>query len=340
MTIAVIVACKNSFYIVTDTLMSDPSSKMFTLDNQKVFWSEKHKIGLCIAGQANLISKALDRDSINVSHVVRDFFAHIDNLDTIQLETLGIALENFVDRNYANYHNYFRFQTPGTGHDKDVSYFYGGFQNPHAADHDGSIVVIYSHHKGLETHGNCDSVVPYFSNYQREVEYYINFGLSFAPIDKPRDEYLKALLDQYKDYVLKHYIPQACIFVNTEHPYSIGKNLHCIVFVAERPVIHRSIRYDGQDVDTISAQETSPPHYSLYKTSAEAILANEAAYSSIDGHQVQRYILNSSAEVQRAKNTGLVSADHVESIVLPHNSSGVELIESGFYDKLGYWGVD
>ena len=146
MTIAVIVACKNSFYIVTDTLMSDPSSKMFTLDNQKVFWSEKHKIGLCIAGQANLITKASDRDSVNVSHVVRDFFAHIDNLNTIQLETLGIALENFVDRNYANYHNYFRFQTPGTGHDKDVSYFYGGFQNPHAADHDGSIVVIYNYY--------------------------------------------------------------------------------------------------------------------------------------------------------------------------------------------------
>lgn len=313
MTIAVIVACRNSFYIVTDTLMSDPSSETFTLNNQKVFWSEKHKIGVCVAGQANLISRALDRDSINVSHVAREFFVHIDNLDTIQVETLGTALEDFVDRNYADYHNYFRFQKPGTEHDKDVSYFYGGFQNAHAADQDASAVVIYSHHKGLVTQGNCDSAVPYFSNYQREVECYINFGLSSAPVDKPREESLKALLDQHKDYVLKHYIPQACIVVNAEYPYSIGKDLHCVVFAAGRPVAQLSIRHDGQDIDTVSAQETSPPHYSLYATDAEAILANEAAYSSVDGYQVQRYIRNPSAEAQRAEDTGPVSADHVES---------------------------
>ena len=86
-----------------------------------------------------------------------------------------------------------------------------------------------------------------------------------------------------------------------------------MVFAAGRPVAQLSIRHDGQDVDTVSAQEISPPHYSLYATDAEAILANEAAYSSVDGHQVQRYIRNPSAEAQRTEDTGLVSADHVES---------------------------
>lgn len=323
MTIAVIIACRNSFYIVTDTLMSDPSSKTFTLNNQKVFWSEKHKIGLCVAGQANLISKTLDRDSINISYVVREFFAYIDNLGAIQVETLGAVLEDFVDRTYGAYHNYFKFQTPGTEHDKDVSYFYGGFQNAHSDGQGRNTVVIYSHHKGLVTQGNCDSTVPYFSNYQREVEYYINFGLSTAPVNNSREESLKALLDQYKNYVLKHYIPQACVVVNSEYPYSIGKDLHCVVFAAEKPLIHLGIRYDGQDVDTVSAQGMSAPHYSLYSTDAEAILANEVAYSSLDGHQVQRYIRNLFVQTQKVEDIGLISTDHIESEEVLANLVGI-----------------
>ena len=302
MTMAVIVACKDNFYIIADTLTCNPNNQTFSLNNQKVFSSSKHKIGLCIAGQASLISKNLDRDAVNISYALREFFVYIDTLVDVQVETLGTTLEDFVDQHYSEYHNYFKFQSPGTKHDNDVSYFYGGF------DANGA-VVVYGHHEGLIAQSQYDSSVPYFSVYSQSVSHYINFAidLSKLPPGITKEQALIKLLDQHKEFVLTHCVPQACMNVNSQHPYSIGKILHFANLHKDHANIRQyCIKYEG-DIDNVKhvVSLTLPP-YTLYKTDAEAILANAVAYSSVNGHQVQRFISNPSTEEQSAEDAGPV----------------------------------
>jgi hypothetical protein len=301
MTMAVIVACKNSFYIVADTLMIDSSTKSYTLNNQKVFFSDKHKIGLCIAGQANLISKNLDTHSINVGYIVKKFFEYIDdNVPEISIEKLGSLLEEYVDTNYRGFHNYFKFQTPGTANDNDVSYFYGGFRKSEQGEND---VVIYSHHVGEIKEANYNSAVPYFSNVPIAVSSYIDFALRTAPSNKTKEENLATLLDDYKDYVLTQAIPQACIVINNETIQDkdtgqpvIGNCLHRVSVDLDSIIEHRYIQYSGQDVNSVVSQDISIPNYILYETEAQAISANPLAYKLIDAveTELQRYIDNSS----------------------------------------------
>jgi hypothetical protein len=92
---------------------------------------------------------------------------------------------------------------------------------------------------------------------------------------------------------LKHYIPQACIVVNSEHPYSIGKTLHVAVFQHRAPTKQSCIEYEGSDIDRVeSAVLYTLPSYTLYKTETESIQANEPAYSLVYGARVMRFIDN------------------------------------------------
>jgi hypothetical protein len=280
MTMAVIVACKDMIYIVGDTLSQGVG--YYTLNNQKIFFSDKHKIGLCIAGQGNLISKNLDRPSVYVSYIVREFFKNIDTMDNIEIGNLGTLLSDYVDSNFSNYHNYFKFQTPGTEHEKDVSYFWGGFTA------EGK-TAIYSHHKGVVNEARYDSVVPYFSNYQEQVKNYIDFVLKSAPSDTPKENLIQ-LLDQHRKFVLETYIPQACIFVNSQHPHSIGKDLHSISFTQAGVSDNICKSYSG-DINTVKISHTSIPTYVLYNTETAQIQAGEPAWD-FNGIQVTRFVDN------------------------------------------------
>ena len=281
MTIAIIVACKDSFYIITDTLTSSAQG-YYTLNNQKVFWSDQHKIGLCIAGQANLISKNMDRDSINVSHIVREFFVHIDTVDVsaFRIDNLRSILESYVDEQYSDYHNYFRFQGPGIHADNEVSYFYGGFR----AEAGGQIeTVIYSHHQKQDLTSGYNGATPYFAN-SDAVSCYINKALANQPVDISDQEALICLLDTHKDFTFKTCVPQASMHLNLDakkldgvHAY-IGHDLHRIIFT-NTDVTHNYIQYSGNDLDSIKVDENTPAiHYTAYLSEHEAIQAQDQAF--------------------------------------------------------------
>lgn len=293
----VIVACKDSFYIVADNLSIDPKSSTYTLNHQKVFWSEKHKIGLCCAGQANLIGKNSDMSSqdIYTSHVLREFFKYIDDLDSFPVEELHTTLESYVDDKFASYHNYFKFQNPGVQHDNDISYFYGGFKTNAGAK---PTVAIYSHHEGSIAQCSFYSPTPYFSNYQERVKFYIDYPLDNSPSPLPdtREKTLISLLDQSKDYLLQTYIPQACMSVDLSYPYTIGKVLHRVVLSRAEVINHRCIEYKG-DINNVQYDEAPSllPSYELYRTIAESMNANAKAWSMKDGNSVNLYDLDKAA---------------------------------------------
>lgn len=281
MTIAVIVACKDSFYIVVDTLTQITqvdSNSIHTLNNQKVFFSGKHKIGLCVAGQANLIDKNASLPSIYVSHVVREFFNHLDTIEIVEISNLESLLIEYVDGHYPRYHNYFKFQNPGYNNDKDVSYFYAGFTSDYR---EGSNVIIYSHHEGLLTDAFYKDPVPYFSNYQIGMNSYINFGLEGAPADRTTGENLIELLDKHKKYVITKFIPQTCFWVNNDRPYTIGEDLHCKVFKQDGTLDlyfkHNGIY--GSDINNVVAIPNEQSLiYNTYRTVADTIDNKEQAY--------------------------------------------------------------
>jgi hypothetical protein len=204
MTMAFIAATQNGFYIVADTRTVNEGQSTYSDNNQKVFYSDKHKIGLCIAGQAGLHHRAGQESDMYVSYVVREFFEYIDReQENVQIDQLGNMLRQYVDDNYLDYHNYFKFQTPGEVNESDVSYFYGGFS--------GGNVKIYSHHNGVET--------TYPNSNGSSLQYFYNCSGEIDPIAKyiklTSETLSQELTNEYffskPEAVIHHCIPYACV---------------------------------------------------------------------------------------------------------------------------------
>lgn len=277
MTIAVIVACQGKFYLVGDTLTGFGSDTRFTMNNQKVFFSEKHTVAMCISDQANLNGKGEGIEDIYVSHILRGFFKRIDSLDTFQVGSLEAMLGEFVDQNYPIYQNFFKFQSPGSKHEKDVEYFWGGFED--------KLPVIFSHSEGINSRASFDSDTPYFSNQSALFKHYLDRGLQGAPAHMSEKAVLIQMLDTYSKYVLDTYIPQTCICINADSikhdgKYTIGDKLH-VVTVSESEVTHRYLEYNafGQDVDNLGVQDSDPISYTAYQLLKDMVEAKEPIFS-------------------------------------------------------------
>lgn len=273
MTIAVIVACQNKFYLVGDTLTSLGSDTGFTLNNQKVFVSEKHKIAICISGQANLNGKIKDTEDIYVHHIVREFFQYIDSLDAVQVGNLEAMLEGFVDTKYPTYQNFFKFQSPGSSHEKDVEYFWGGYEE--------DLPVIFSHHAGISSRATFDSATPYFSNQSALFKHYLDRGLKGAPKDISEKEVLMLMLDKHREFVLKTYIPQTCVSVNSDtilhdKTYIIGNKLH-VVTVEGSGISNLYLEYNAfsKDLDKLGVRESEAIAYTTYQLLKDMVDAQE-----------------------------------------------------------------
>jgi hypothetical protein len=226
MTIAVIVACKDSFYIIADTLASDQVKEYWTNNTRKVFFSEVHKIGMCIAGQGALTHKNETKPAVIVSSVVRDFFKYIDDeYDIIDINYIGRLLIKFVDDYFQDYNNYFEFQNPGNKHDNDISYFYGGFKD----NLDESVsTIIHSHHKGKDDvyeYTDLDSKPCFFANTDE-------FGGQINDYLKENPDYTAKILLNHPRHVanliIGSIIPRASINLNIQQPYSVGNFCHYI----------------------------------------------------------------------------------------------------------------
>lgn len=212
MTIAVIVACEESLYVIGDTLDSG-SDSTFTINTQKVFYSKRHKIAMCIAGDGSLKPSSGSfelNDIIFTNFIVKDFFEHIEAIAVLPIENLQNTLKSFLSQKYARYvSNFF------TG----VEYVYGGFG---AQD---STTTIYSY-KGQQnqtlSYTPLGSDPIYFSN-TNAVSTAISNTLTLPGV--PSGMTGKKLLTENESMVLTFTIPLACILVRGEHKNSIGKYL-------------------------------------------------------------------------------------------------------------------
>lgn len=300
MTIGVIVACKDKFYIVADTITISYDYNYYTLNSQKLFYSDKHKLGLCVAGQENLISINLDRPSIKVSHVLRGFFQSIDSMDDVSVDNLGEFLVHYVSDQYPEYHNFFTFQDQnGPNRDNDISYFYGGFRTGATGQID---TVVYSHHNKQDLMAGYDAPEPYFAN-SNAVSVYINQALQTRPVHMSEEDALRILLDNHAQHVFGTIIPHACVQLNLEtrqldNKYAVvGPDLHRIIFTNTDDISnHRYIRYDN-DHTNMNVYDIQVPNYTYYISEAAAIQNGEQAFDLINGTPLQAGTLYDAALV-------------------------------------------
>lgn len=81
MTLILVAASKDTFYMVADTRTCNIASGSATDHTKKVFYSRKHKIGVCISGDADLSDPQNPHDpskSICVNYLMEEFFKAID----------------------------------------------------------------------------------------------------------------------------------------------------------------------------------------------------------------------------------------------------------------------
>lgn len=110
MTFSAVVACENSFYLFSDMRTLDVTTGKVYENTQKVFYSVKHRIGLCIAGSAFLrCSKDPEnlKKSLNVSLVLSNFFSMLDgsiaafeNANIITCEDLVIKIFDYIETKF------------------------------------------------------------------------------------------------------------------------------------------------------------------------------------------------------------------------------------------------
>jgi hypothetical protein len=256
MTIAFIAAAKDHFYIVSDSLCR--GDEAFTLNTQKSFFSEKHRIGLCIAGEAVLKFDGISHVSevLYADFVMKEFFEYIDSLDVCPVELLNDQFSAFFGANYPGYFEWFN---------QKVSYYYGGFQN---AGEGTKVTAIFCHHISEGEAGASviedksyvysdeGDVDPFFAN-TNSVKKYLDWTLAIP--GTPEDMTPKAFLTNaaHRFHVLTFTLPHACLAVNAEVPYYIGKHLRYTKMTSEA-VIHRSIKYEAADSPTGLACQLDP----------------------------------------------------------------------------------
>lgn len=272
MTIAFIAACKDRFYLISDTLTSrfGPKSDQYLLNSQKVFYSDKHKIALSTSGQANLIYKpgGAVKDDMLISHVLRQFFQHLDTLPDVKIDELQKLLVDFVDHSFPDYQNFFRFQNPGSHDDKDVDFFYAGFYDNGSGNKE---TKIFAHFDGVDKETKYDSDHPFFSNSPKAVDYYvINIGTQGAP--DPNVAIVELLDKHDTSYVLNVAVPMACIALNTDSlddtgTYCIGHKLHR-VSITPAGLTEDYVQYDAYsgDINKYNTQACASITYTQYDT--------------------------------------------------------------------------
>jgi hypothetical protein len=219
MTFITIIARKEKVYFIADTLFCDSIPVVYSLNNQKLFFSRKHRIGMCICDHMLLVHKGKDQTDYFVNHVLREFFQWLEDKEEkeISIHSFQETLYAFVDEHYPLYHNYFQFQAPGEYHERDCYYLFAGYEN--------SKPSVCSHFYGKDTvHEETNGII-YISNHQAKFVHRLNELLKQTPDCHSIEE----LISHEMERILFETIPLACNDVNEEKPYNVGHQLHCIV---------------------------------------------------------------------------------------------------------------
>lgn len=229
MTIAVIFARKDGIYAIADTLSRGASD--YSLNTQKLFYSTKHRLLMCFAGEGNLkpIGGASSLDQcLYVDFIIKDFFSHLDaNYAKFDVAGFQEELKKFLNEKYAEYADAF-FSRLQDG----VEYFYGGFSG------DDSAPSIFCHKILKNSDGTAyavHDVQTFFAENSKEAVYFSNTNaVEYAIASTLKSEgapvgmTAKKLIEDCTTTFTTSTIPLACLQMNTELPHIVGPILHLV----------------------------------------------------------------------------------------------------------------
>lgn len=231
MTFITIIAQIDGFFLIGDTMISDETPLVFSMNNQKVFISKKHRLGLCICDRMLLVHKQRVKSDVYVSHILREFFQLIESEETVTVDSLQRRVIDFIDDQYFEYENFLHFHDFGKKDPRDCNYLFGGFLN------EGG-VSIHSHCNGTDASLTTEQQRPaFFSNHGGKLQYYLQL------VAERLNTTVGDLLTERMEEVLYEVIPRTCDSVNAEKPYSVGKELHVVRFTRNAEVGEFFYRY-------------------------------------------------------------------------------------------------
>ncbi len=258
MTLIVIIAQTDGFFLIGDTMISDETPLVFSMNNQKVFVSKKHRLGLCICDRMLLVHKQREKSDIYVSHILREFFQMVESEETITVSSLQSRVIDFINDRYSEYENFLHFHDFGKKDPRDCNYLFGGFRV------EGG-VSIHSHCNGIDASLTTEQQRPaYFSNHGEKLQSYLQL------VAERHSTTVEDLLAKRMEEVLYEVIPRTCDSVNAEKPFSVGKELHAVHFKLYGEVEEFFYRY-SIITETSSAQCSPIPDicYATPKTLEE-----------------------------------------------------------------------
>jgi hypothetical protein len=215
MTFIAVIIRADEICFLADSMFSDPLPIVYSMDNQKIFFSRKHRIGMCICDHMLIVHKEKEETDFFVNHVLRDFFDRIETEEEIVSHAqFQDRLLQFIDENYPKYYNYLRSQSPGEPHRQDCNYLIGSLD------------------QNRNFHATC--------HFEGEEKYVQNIPTSFTNHDstfhkrltelanKRQCASLETLFADHFEEILSHAVPLTCADVNKEEGYAVGKDLHII----------------------------------------------------------------------------------------------------------------
>lgn len=143
MTLIVVIASRDSISFLGDTrtvgdvLNPTLNQKLYYEHTQKVFYSLKHKIGLCIAKDNTLVDPCAPNDKnkiLQVPYIMKEFFSYLDTLDDVKVDQLDQKLHDFILCKFGT--SYI------AGFKSKVQMLFGGFL-------DTGATAIFSYENGL-----------------------------------------------------------------------------------------------------------------------------------------------------------------------------------------------
>lgn len=330
MTLALIVAEKNSFYVVTDTLTQNVDEGYYTTSIKKEFISLKHKIGICIAGGAAIgfkddwpeIHKALLTEynakdyHFNTDYIIYQFISYIDTKKEFAIDELHQEMSKFLDNFFRDRLNVLETTlTPDLfikligmyswAFYKDVTYLYGGFTEEQGITK--TAIYLYKAHENLskEQPDNpiwqvCDEDSVFFANTNA-----VNVSI---------DQVLKCLESQgttvtepqllgNEEYFCKNVIPRAVYFLNNDDngKHYVSNILHLKKLWSDGNQAYRKLSYNASDI-TINSEIVNDPRltYTLYPTT-------KLMEEYISNGSIKKYDLYTGIEIPVVSNEVITS---------------------------------
>lgn len=260
MPIAMVIASRNSFHVISDTLSRNPDDS-FTINTQKLFYSSKHRLAMCISEGIALFPDHSDgtechlNRTLHTNFIIKDFFDYLDPLKSIRVEDLLTRLETFLETHYGlSYKKAFLSW---------VDFFYGGFN-------DQGITTIYEYQAKSRKFRHY-----LFSNDSKEDRFFSNIKKSIKKIiysnttqeNITGNNFLKII--PFFSFTIRHIIKKA----NSGNRNLIGPYLDYVKIKRNGNVLTKKIQYSDADVVIFDTKQF--PAYLLYKSEEDSEKATE-----------------------------------------------------------------